>query len=163
MRKKKQILLSEAELRQQRARAQAPEKPSLLRRVLQGVRRSGGAPALAQTLAALREEVRLPFRELLGLCCCNACCGTRGRVARRRCWIDSLYAGGKKTRLVINEVLSLQQISVLRHGGSSTTAGCRAKVPQKLDPTADMLLQSDTWDADAHRWQAWRAWRRSCA
>ena len=119
--------------------------------MLQGVRRSGGAPALAQTLAALREEVRLPFRELLGLCCCNACCGTRGRVARRRCWIDSLYAGGLKTRLVINKLLSLQHISVLRHG-SSTTADCRAKVPQKLDPTADMLLQNDTWDADAHRW-----------
>ena len=64
VRKKKQILLSEEELRQQRARAQAPEKPSLLRRVLQGVRRSSRAQALEQTLAALREEVRLPFRRL---------------------------------------------------------------------------------------------------
>ena len=65
VRKKKQILLSEEELGQQRARAQAPEKPSLLRRVLQGVRRSGGVQALEQTLAALREEVRLRLCVLL--------------------------------------------------------------------------------------------------
>ena len=136
VRKKKQILLSEEELRQQQARAQAPEKPSLLRRVLQGVRRSGGAQAMEQTLAALREEVRLSFRALLALCCCSACCKIYGGVARRMRWIDSLYAGRKKTCQVIDKVLSLQQRSVLRHG-SSTSAGCRAKGLSGLDPITD--------------------------
>ena len=58
MRKKKQIVLREEELRQQRSRAQSPEKPSLLARMLLTVRRGGGAQALEQTIVTLREAVR---------------------------------------------------------------------------------------------------------
>ncbi len=63
MRKKKQIVLSEEELRQQRSRAQSPEKPSLLQRMLLTVRRGGGVQALEQNITALKEEVlfRMPL------------------------------------------------------------------------------------------------------
>ncbi len=57
VRKKKQIVLNKEELKQQRSRQQSPEKPSLLQRMLLTVRRGGGAQALEQTIAALREEV----------------------------------------------------------------------------------------------------------
>ena len=57
VRKKKQIVLSEDELRQQHSRAQSPEKPTLLQRMLLTVRRGGGVQALEQNIATLREEV----------------------------------------------------------------------------------------------------------
>lgn len=57
MRKKKQILLNEEELKQQRSRGSSPEKPGLLQRMLLSVRRSGSTQALEQTIANLREEV----------------------------------------------------------------------------------------------------------
>ena len=57
VRKKKQVVLSEEELRQQRSRAQSPEKPSLLQRVLLTVRRGDSAQALELNVATLKEEV----------------------------------------------------------------------------------------------------------
>ncbi|CAL8468873.1 g8414 [Coccomyxa elongata] len=59
VRKKKQILVNEAELRQQQARA-SPVPPSLLQRFVTSVRRSGssGAHATAQLIASLKEEVQ---------------------------------------------------------------------------------------------------------
>ena len=57
VRKKKQVVLSEEELRQQRSRAQSPEKPSLLQRMLLTVRRGDGAQALEHNIATLKEEV----------------------------------------------------------------------------------------------------------
>ena len=57
VRKKKQIVLSEEELRQQRSRAQSPEKPTLLQRMLLTVRRGGGVQALEQNIVTLKEEV----------------------------------------------------------------------------------------------------------
>ena len=78
VRKKKQILLSEEELRQQRARAQAPEKPSLLQRMLQGVRRSSGAQALEQDPGCSPGGGTLSLHVLPALCCCKACCTAAG-------------------------------------------------------------------------------------
>lgn len=62
MRKKKQILVNEAELRQQQARA-SPVPPSLLQRFVSSVRRSGssGAHATAQLITSLKEEVSRLF------------------------------------------------------------------------------------------------------
>ena len=57
VRKKKQVVLSEEELRQQRLRAQSPEKPSLLQRMLLTVRRGDSAQALEHNIATLKEEV----------------------------------------------------------------------------------------------------------
>ena len=59
VRKKKQILLAGAELEQQRARGVTPEKPSLFGRVAGALGHGGkgGAHALEQSIATLREEV----------------------------------------------------------------------------------------------------------
>ena len=58
VRKKKHIVVSEGELRQQQARA-SPVPPSLLQRVVNSVRRGGGGAAhsTAQLIASLKEEV----------------------------------------------------------------------------------------------------------
>ena len=58
VRKKKQIVVSEGELRQQQARA-SPVPPSLLQRMVVSVRRGGssGAHGTAQLIASLKEEV----------------------------------------------------------------------------------------------------------
>ena len=58
MRKKKQIVVSEGELRQQQARA-SPVPPSLLQRVVNTVRRGGGSGAhsTVQLISSLKEEV----------------------------------------------------------------------------------------------------------
>lgn len=57
MRKKKQIVLSAEELREQRSRAKSPEKPTLLQRMLLTVRRGDSAQALEQNITTLKEEV----------------------------------------------------------------------------------------------------------
>ena len=57
VRKKKQIVLSAEELREQRALAQSQEKPTLLQRVLRTARRGGSAQALEQNITTLKEEV----------------------------------------------------------------------------------------------------------
>ena len=60
MRRKKQILLSEAELRRRQAvRVAAPEKPAWLQRLAGVVRLGGGgdAAAVAASIATLQEEV----------------------------------------------------------------------------------------------------------
>lgn len=58
VRKKKQILVSEVELRQKQART-PPVSPSLLQRVFDSVWRSGsgGTHATAQLITSLKEEV----------------------------------------------------------------------------------------------------------
>ncbi|KAK9914979.1 hypothetical protein WJX75_003304 [Coccomyxa subellipsoidea] len=58
VRKKKQIVVSEGELRQQQARA-SPVPPSLLQRVVNTVRRgNSGAHSTAQLISSLKEEVQ---------------------------------------------------------------------------------------------------------
>ncbi len=72
MRKKKQILVNEAELRQQQARA-SPVAPSLFQRFVGSVRRGGssGAHATAQLIATLKEEVsRLCLPNASSTACC---------------------------------------------------------------------------------------------
>ena len=66
VRKKKQILLSEAELRQRAARG-TPERRSLLQRLTAAVQRGdgGGAGALTQSIATLQQEVAAGFRVLM--------------------------------------------------------------------------------------------------
>jgi hypothetical protein len=80
VRKKKQIVVSEGELRQQQARA-SPVPPSLLQRVVNTVRRgNSGAHSTAQLISSLKEEV---------FCCSgfNDCTDT-GPV----CLSDQLYS-----------------------------------------------------------------------
>ena len=61
VRKKKQILLSEAELRARAARG-APERRSLLQRITAAVQRgNSGANATAQSIATLQQEVATPL------------------------------------------------------------------------------------------------------
>ena len=68
VRKKKQILLSEAELRQRAARG-TPERRSLLQRLSAAVQRGGGgANATAQSIATLQQEVRHSLAGALGCC-----------------------------------------------------------------------------------------------